>query len=25
MLNKLRHPDAFWLEGGTNGWLAKNT
>lgn len=25
MLNKLGHPDALWLEGGTNGWLAKNT
>jgi rhodanese-related sulfurtransferase len=25
MLNKLDHPDALWLEGGTNGWLARNT
>lgn len=25
MLNRLRHPDAVWLEGGTNGWLARNT
>ena len=25
MLTKLSHPDALWLEGGTNGWLAKNT
>ena len=25
MLNKLGHPDAVWLEGGTNGWLAQNT
>lgn len=25
MLNKLGHPDALWLEGGTTGWLAQNT
>jgi rhodanese-related sulfurtransferase len=25
MLNRLGHPDARWLEGGTNGWLARNT
>jgi rhodanese-related sulfurtransferase len=25
MLNRLGHPDALWLEGGTTGWLAKNT
>lgn len=24
-LNKLGHPDALWLEDGTNGWLAQNT
>lgn len=24
-LNRLGHPDAFWLEGGTNGWRAQNT
>ncbi|SMH38578.1 rhodanese-like domain-containing protein [Maritimibacter sp. HL-12] len=25
ILDKLGHPGALWLEGGTNGWLAKNT
>lgn len=25
MLNRLGHPDAVWLEGGTNGWRAQNT
>jgi rhodanese-related sulfurtransferase len=25
MLNRLGHPDARWLEGGTNGWRAQNT
>ena len=25
MLKSLGHPDALWLEGGTNGWLAQNT
>jgi rhodanese-related sulfurtransferase len=25
MLNRLGHPDAVWLEGGTIGWLAQNT
>lgn len=25
MLRRSGHPDAFWLEGGTNGWLAQNT
>jgi rhodanese-related sulfurtransferase len=25
LLNRLGHPDARWLEGGTNGWLAQNT
>ena len=25
MLNKLGHPDAVWLEGGTSGWRAQNT
>lgn len=25
MLTRLGHPDALWLEGGTNGWLARNT
>ena len=25
MLNKLGHPDARWLEGGTNGWRAEIT
>ena len=25
ILNRLGHPDALWLEGGTTGWLAKNT
>jgi len=25
MLRKSGHPDALWLEGGTNGWLAQNT
>jgi rhodanese-related sulfurtransferase len=25
ILNKLGHPDAVWLEGGTNGWRAQNT
>ncbi len=25
ILNRLGHPDALWLEGGTNGWLAGNT
>lgn len=25
MLNRLGHPDAFWLEGCTNGWLAQHT
>jgi rhodanese-related sulfurtransferase len=24
LLNRLGHPDAFWLEGGTTGWLAVN-
>lgn len=24
MLNRLGHPDAVWLEGGTNGWHAQN-
>ena len=25
MLNRLGHPDAVWLEGGTTGWLAQIT
>ncbi len=25
ILNKLGHPDALWLEGGTSGWRARNT
>jgi rhodanese-related sulfurtransferase len=25
ILNRLGHPDAVWLEGGTTGWLAQNT
>lgn len=25
ILNRLGHPDALWLEGGTNGWLARKT
>jgi rhodanese-related sulfurtransferase len=25
MLNKLGHPVAHWLEGGTNGWLEQNS
>ena len=25
ILKRLGHPDALWLEGGTNGWLAQNT
>lgn len=25
ILNRLGHPDALWLEGGTTGWLAQNT
>jgi len=25
ILNRLGNPDAFWLEGGTNGWRAQNT
>ena len=25
ILNRLGHRDALWLEGGTNGWLARNT
>ena len=25
MLRKSGHPGALWLEGGTNGWLARNT
>ncbi len=25
MLTKLGHPEALWLEGGTTGWLARNT
>lgn len=25
ILNRLGHWDALWLEGGTNGWLARNT
>ena len=25
ILKKLGHPDALWLEGGTKGWLARNT
>ncbi len=25
ILNRLGHPDAFWLEGGTTGWIAQNT
>ena len=25
ILNKLGHPDALWLESGTNGWRAQNT
>jgi len=25
ILDQLGHPGALWLEGGTNGWLAKNT
>lgn len=25
ILNRLGHRDALWLEGGTTGWLAKNT
>lgn len=25
MLNKLGHPDAVWLEGGTSGWCAQKT
>ncbi len=25
MLRKSGHPDAVWLEGGTTGWLARNT
>lgn len=25
MLSSLGHPDALWLEGGTNGWRAQNT
>lgn len=25
ILNRLGHPDALWLEGGTTGWRAQNT
>jgi rhodanese-related sulfurtransferase len=25
ILNRLGHPDAVWLEGGTTGWIARNT
>ncbi len=25
VLRKSGHPNALWLEGGTNGWLAQNT
>lgn len=25
LLRKLGHPGALWLEGGTNGWLARQT
>ena len=25
ILNRLGHPNALWLEGGTTGWLARNT
>ena len=25
ILNRLCHPNALWLEGGTIGWLAQNT
>ena len=25
MLKRLGHPDTLWLEGGTTGWLARNT
>lgn len=25
LLNRLGHSDALWLEGGTNGWLARYT
>jgi rhodanese-related sulfurtransferase len=25
MLNRLGHPDALWLEGGTTSWLAQHT
>ncbi len=25
MLRKSGHPDALWLEGGTNGWLSQSS